>query len=418
MKIESWSYNVWHAFQNKVYGQSITQDDFLEKGEVNFFETVFKIDSERNMVEWLIEPVDLRDVVLAKKGSERYLIPLKLANQCPLKPVSWIECRIKKSDTKLWRFLTEAKTLSVSGEKYYSLKELMDLWNPQEHTEPKHWLFLKLLMLASIWKGIRLCLCSEPNCGKGSNWTVLNNVTRNIGQIQKPTLAKFETTLFYNKVIVPDELTSMKSDDARELESVILAIADNRPEYVKHSMSRIAGMNVMDVMQKSIIFTYNRPQDLNKKDNFFDQKWENISAFRSRYPQLLIKGHLTSKLDQTNEVESSKVLEDNFEEMRKVSKTLVYYSKHLSDFMHGYKLPYELSNRHHANLKGLFDVLDAYSATEEEWLEWCKFVMEAINGYKSLLKGEIQPEDTITMPKMEVKEVSMAKWQAMEDEII
>ena len=407
MKKESWNYSVWKAFNYKVYGEAITSEDLVDDGAEHFYEVVFKIDENRMLVEYTLDNPELKDVVLASKGKERYVIPSHLAEQMPFKVKAYFECQLKKADKKKWRFVTEIISLNIKGEETMPFKEFLNGWNNLEHSSPKHWTLLKMIFMASRHKGVKLGLCSEPSSGKNSNFTIGNHITRDMCRIQKPTLAKFETILYYNDVVLPDEITSLEQSKIRDIEPAILWIGDNSTEYNKHSMAQKSKMNNVDLIKKSLIFTYNRRQDLKNQGVFFDDIWSNPGAFKSRYPQLLAQGQVLEKLPNLNLQQAKHIMEDDFEGMRQFAKAFVYYTENLNKHLHGYKLPafLQLNNRHEANLQGLFDIMDAYSDTELEYIEWIEFLKECLDNYKAMAKDDsvVYTEMQDARPQVEEK---------------
>ena len=391
MKSEAWNYSVWKSLNDKLYSESLNQDDLLDNGSVQFFESIWMIDDDRNLVEHPIEPVNYRDVVLVHKN-DRYIVPVEFAEMMPFKPVKVFECQIKKSDKRKYYFVTEIKSLNINGDEGgMTFKQFLNDWNDLAHSEPYHWLFLKMIAIASVHKGIKLCLCSEPSSGKNSNYTVMNHITRDVCRIQKPTLAKFETVLYFNKVVLPDEITSLEATKVRDIEPAILWIGDNSTEYNKHSMAKNRKMNNVDLMQKSLIFTYNRREDLTEDKPFFDEVWSNIGAFKSRFPQLLVKGVVKEEMKTLNFKEAKIVMEENFDDVRKMAKAFIHFTTNLNKYMTEYEIPEaytKLNNRHKANLQGLVDVMMAYSDTQEEFDSWVNFLMERIKDYKQMAQNK------------------------------
>jgi hypothetical protein len=405
MRTEVWNYQVWKAFNQKLFSESINADDVLENGAELFYETIWKITPERGVVEFLIEPEELRDVILVQKGNTRYVLPKKFAALMPLKPTETFECQIKKSDKKKWLFVTSVNSLNIKGDPFDLTPAMfIDQWNNLKHSNPLHWKLMKMIALAANHKGTKACICSVPSFGKNSNFTVMNTISNNNCRIQKPTLAKLETVLYYNKVVLPDEMTSLETAKIKEIEGTFLWLADDSPDYNKHSMAQNKLMNQIDITQKSIVFTYNRKCDLQSKGVFFDQLWSNVGAFRSRYPQLLLTGTVEEVMPKLNPAQSKKIMEDNFEDMRKMAKAYIHFSHELAQYFHHYAMPddfLKLSNRHKTNLQGLVDVIDACSVSQEEFEYWINVVLDCMREYKKQ-NGEGHSEEPMKIKEIKV----------------
>jgi len=385
MKEEWWNFWCWNAFNHKLYSESITTDDVLDDKAVEFHESLVMLESN-NSVEYTV-PESFRECVRVVKDGEKYLLPLKFADALPLKVTNEFKCQIKKYDRKVWKFITGVTSLSISGDSYgESFKQFVNSWNPIKHSEPDHWTFIKLLSVASVVKPIKVCLCSEPNTGKNSNFTIIGKILGRVGRFGTPTLAVFERSLYYNTVTIIDEITSIAPSQMRELEPVILTVSDNSPEYRKHSLAQQSFLNRVDLGKCSLVFPYNRKKDVDKTGGkFFDEVWNNIPALKSRFPQLLVKGVVEEFMPNLNKAEAKKMMEDNFDSMRKVAKQLVYWKDNLHKHKHDYKLKIILSNRHLTNLQSIIDVMDAYSESQAEFDQWCSFLLMRIDAYKQML---------------------------------
>lgn len=394
MNKEAWNFWVWQALEEKLYQEAVNPSDIIENGAEEFYEFVHRINEEHVLQEYEIENEEHRYCIKAQKGNKKYLVPTVFESAMPFNVTEATQCLLKKSDKKMWNLVTGVNTLNITPDNFgESFKSFVDNWNCLKHTEPKHWTFMKLISIASTYKGVKLCICTEPSFGKNANFTILKFIIQTVGRLGQPTLAKFETSIYYNKVNVIDEVTSLEPSKLRDLETAILLIGDNSPEYGKHSMAQKKAMNKVDLSGSSLIFPYNRIQDIKSGKNFFDDVWGNIGAFRSRFPQILLKGKIDDHLPQLNKAQAKKVMETNFEDLRKVAKQLIYWREQLHLNMHGYDRDFiRLPKRHMTNLEGVIDVLDAYSDTEEEFKEWIQFMLGTMHDYQRMLDGHKDEE--------------------------
>ncbi len=390
MKAEDWNFHTWQRFNHRLYQTALTTEDITENGNQEFHETLFHI-TKGILTELQIPQEKHRTIIKLTKANKKYLLPAIYEQDLPIKPTQTTRCQLSKNDKKIWEFITQPTIMNIQPQlrKNSTLKKFLSDWNPQRHTNTTHWTLLKAISLASKYKSIKLCVCSEPSNGKNSNFTIINHITRDVCRIQKPTVAKLETVLYYNKVVLPDEITSMNKTDVGAIESIILSIADNSTEYNKHSMATNKKLNTVDLTQLSIIFTYNRVSDMSAGSKFFDEKWNSISAFKSRYPQLLLNGKIAQTLPNLNQTQAQKLMEDNFEEMKAIAKEFMYWTSTLQEHLHGWdRKRIELSPRHTTNLEGLLEVLDVLSDTQEEMDYWLDTLSDCIEGYKRMLVGQ------------------------------
>ena len=187
MNKEWWNFSCFKMFENKVYKTSLSSENLLNNGHEMFFETIFNIE-DQELHETMITPPENRNVVLLCKGSEKYILPAKWLCSMPLKPLKSFKCQVKKSDKTVYNFITQPSEMRIGAEKGGTFKEFITAWNPMNHTSPKDWIFMKIVSIASKYKGTKICLCSEPTFGKNSNFSIMNCISEDICRIQKPQL--------------------------------------------------------------------------------------------------------------------------------------------------------------------------------------------------------------------------------------
>jgi hypothetical protein len=388
MNLEAWNFGVWKRFNNKIYKEAITAEDIIGNGIHEFHETLNYVEDGVVVEDRIVQPESYRECIRIDKGKKRYLLPVAYENNMPLKATESFPCLINKSDKKQWHFITRPTIMNIKGELApgRTLKNFMMDWNPQKHTHPDQWLLMKAIMLASKYKAIKICVCSEPSMGKNANFTLLNHITRDALRIQKPTLARMETICYYNHVVLPDEITSMTSAQVGEIEPMILAVGDNSTEYAKHSLAQNKDLNEVDLTRLSIVFTYNRVKDVGAKDSFFDDKWKNKAAFRSRYPQLLLSGEVLGDNPIYNNNEAEKIMENNFDAMRTTAKELIYWIENLHEHQHDWnREALTLSPRHKTNMQGLLEVIDAMCDSQLEYDVWLGKIKTCMTDYDKML---------------------------------
>lgn len=404
MNIQAWNFAVFKEFYQKLYRECLTHEQLEKNGVPEFYESVFKI-QDGFLKEYIYDDIDFRTVVMFDKNNTKYVLPAIHLDQLPIKITSTEAIQLKKSDRRIWHMITGFTQMNISAKKVRSFTEFIDNWNPMESRCPDDWTLIKLIAFASLWKGVKLCICSNPNAGKTANFSLLRYISDDIGRITDPTLAKWESMMYHNKVLLPDEVSSWKPATIREIESPIIVIGDGSVEYNKHSKASNKLMERMDAAGLSLIFTYNRPQDLKKGEQFFDDCWNNPGAFKSRYPQLLVDNDILTKMQNLASNEAKPIMEEHFAEIASIAKECMYFRYHINDEMHNYDrtLLNGLSNRHTVNMQGLFDVVDAYSETQDIFDTWCLKILNCMTAYKSLTSETVdqskqsslmQPNDT------------------------
>lgn len=414
MNIEGWNYEVFKQFYTKIYKECLTQEHLLSNGAEEFYDEVYMI-KDGLLCPVAFEHVHQRTIVKLEKGNTKYLLPSIYADKLPIRVKRTTPYQLKKSDKRVWHFIEAFDEMNIPPVKSQTFREFIDTWNPVENTHPDHAKLLKLIAIASKWKGLKICVCSRPNSGKTSNFTLMRYLSDDVARITDPTIAKWESLMYLNKVILPDELPTWKQATVREIENPVISVGDGSTEYNKRSKAMNKFMERMDASQLSLIFTYNRPQDMKKGENFFDDCWNNPGAFKSRYPQLLLDGEVTSKMKHLSPSEAISLLNTYFDEIRVIAKNYSYFTSSLDKEMHHYDrtILSGLSNRHAINLQSLFDAIDVYCQSQQEFDAMCLFVLNSMTQYKLMA----EQRESYIEEKQAVSKVDSAQYTLKVEEI-
>jgi hypothetical protein len=390
-----WNFAVWQQWNLKIYHESLTADNIVGKGTEQLYTDVFAIDDAHNVVEWVL-PTEQRGFIEMQKGTKKYLLPTAFLERLPLKPTTVMRIQLKKSDKRVFHLITDCKRMKTpSKESKRSFKAYVDEFNPATHEEPDTWTFHKIVNLAGLYKGCKLGLCSEAAGGKNANGTVLNQMFQNVARVQVPSTAQFYNLLSTNRMVVFDEFSSGDTTAIKLIMNSILMVGDDSPEFVKQTMAIGSQANTIDLSTKSVLFTYNRPQDLKDPKKHFDARFPNPAAFQSRFPQLLLPGKVTSNMRKLSPKQAKEIMENFFPEMNEIVKETHYFTDNLHKHMHGWdRLLCGFKARHLSNMEGVIDALDAYCETQEEFNEWLVKMNGWVNDYKvNLKKFRANPED-------------------------
>jgi len=382
MKKESWHYLSWKQFNRTVFHSTITAED--KTGRRFFLDTFHKINGKEAY------EIDVKEKCWKfEKGEELYILKEDFLPLLPLDPGVYVEGYLKESDKTLHRLVTKPISARIEPKKTMGFRHFIYNFNPLEHSHERTRVFLNMVAIASKHKPIKIRLCGPPACGKNMNFNILKYITNDMVKLAKPTLAKLETALYFNNVIVIDEMTSLAAAQVREVEPTFLSIADESPELEKHSMAKKKDINLMHLDQTSIIFPYNRIYDLSEGAVFFDDVWQNKQAFQSRYPAVLLEGTVTEKKSKMNVKEAKEHMEDNWESMAEWCKNALYFMENLNHEMHGYERPSIRFRyaRQATNFEGILDCVDAYCDSQQEFNEWCGWIDERIKAYEEMVEG-------------------------------
>lgn len=374
---------VWKAFNRRIYKQTLTQEEIIGNGGEKFIDEVFELQKVKDG--YIInegKQVGYKCIFLEKSGI-KYILPTRFEKYLPLNVKLYFECYLKRSDKTVYRFITEPASVKITPEKTLTFKQLIEVFNPVPHTNPKTWSFLKIQAIASKAKGGKYRLCSRPATGKNANDTILHCITNDNVKISTPTIAKLETLFYFNQKVILDEFTSITQTQIKDVESFFSSLADESPTFQKHSMAKNRDMNEVDISRTSCIFTYNDRASLLKGSKFFDDIWQNPAAFKSRYPSLYLDGETMSPFRKLSVKEAENLLDIHFDKLRMLSRNIIHYILNMQAEMHGYnRNKLNMSGRWRVNFECVIDALDVYSETQEEFDDWLTWINKCVSDYQ------------------------------------
>lgn len=405
-------YKVWEAWGNKVRGETITADCIKDHAPLHQ-EIFYEIQPDGTVAEKFPPNPEDTFYVTAVQDNVKYIVPVRYLADLPIKPKTTIKARLKKSDTKVYEIIRDRITLKVplkilrSGSE---IKQFIDTeFNPVVHENPKQWFIMKCI---SLCPEIKAAICANVGFGKQSNMTILKSITGKYApKVIKPSQAKLWATMQYNHHINLDEITSWSPESVHNVEDLFAAGADESPDMDKYALDRNKGMEVMGLSQKSLTFTFNRPDELHKKKGKpFEEKFENPTKIIDRYPRLLFSGKVISRIEKPNPAEAKELMEQNFKEMCIIASKVQFIRDNYHMFLHGYdwdKVMFE--RRHLANLTPLIKMLDVVSETKQEFDDWVKVLTDARDDYDRMLSGQIiTKSDTINQTKFDNEEIDFS----------
>jgi hypothetical protein len=390
-------FKVIKSFMDKVYREALMPTNIMNDGEELHLDNLWFI-NEHQVAEEDAVPKEFRDCVLATKGSDKYIVPIQFLPLLPFRVTATLPCYLKKADRKVWKMITGASAILLPPNKSVSIREFTDEWNPIEHTNQQTWTFLKCVSLSTLHMGIKLNLCSEPAAGKGAHNTIIAEITRNLHITSTPSIAKAETSLFYNQTIIFNEMGKPKSEEASALQDFFIWLADQSVRYNKRSMAVKRELNSVDITHKSAIHTYNRKNCLKKDTLFWDDIWANPGALIDRYAQFLVDGRVTESVPDISPTKASDLATEFDTDIKRVVSGLMGISSAVSTQLHHYssdilikrseKCQWGFTPRQLTNVQGLLEYLDAYSQTQDEFNDWLLFLNNAKLSYDIMKRTE------------------------------
>lgn len=388
-----WHHYIWKEWHARKFRDYITDKDIKYKAIVQHYPSVFKIsDVDGDIYEFPITNTVHQKIVFVDKGREKYLLPVIYEEEFPIKPLDTFECLIKKSDKTVYKFIKGVASIKIPADSEgKTFRQFVDGFNPVQHSNPKHWTLMKLLAIASKYKGIGLCACSTPAFGKNANFTLLKYTQTRVSTHKSPTPAMLYQSILTNDVIIFDEFTTTKKDVLAEIESTILGLKDSTPELPKEALTIGSQKAEANLVNKSIVFTYNRLDNLRADATFIDHKWSNPDAFKSRFPQFLFQGRVLETMTNPTVQEIQDTLDNRDNELKSIARQISYWVQNIGTALKGFdRSALGLKERHYTNAEGWIDAIEAYCETQLEFTEYLIELNSMRHDYELMVKG-IEP---------------------------
>ena len=400
------------AFMENIYSKAITVNNIVNDGEEYFSDTLWFIKDE-GAIEGEV-PDAFRNYVLAYKGNEKYIVPTQFVDKVPFVVTEYRKCYLKKADRKVWHLVTGIKQILLPP-KIPNVREFVDNWNPVETTNQNTWTILKLIALSTRYMGSKLCVCSEPGAGKNIHFNIINEITRDTLVIGTPSIAKFETSLFYNKCINLNEMGKPKPDESDGIRDLIIWLGDQSVRYNKRSLAVKREMGSLDIGHISLVMTYNRKRNLKESAVFFDDLFSNPGAIRHRIPQFLFEGNVTEVIRDLSPYEASDLATKHSDKIKEIISGLIGLPEAIKQQKHGYdtSLLHNFTNRQRTNIQGLLDTIDAYCQTEDEFVEFICYLNNAKMMYDDMIKNEVQGSGVDDGRETKTHELKVTKVNAL-----
>lgn len=384
-----WHTFFWKHWNTTIYHEYITMDDLPTNKSPQLYDKVFVFDADLNeMIEKII-PMEHQKVVFVRKNGNIYMLPLVYEQQLPVKPIESFECLEKKSNKNLHNFVTNVKSVSVPADnKGVDFRDWIESLNPIKHTNPLHVRLMKLLVVASAYSGVGAGICSNPEMGKGVYFSLFKYMGTAIAFLKAPTEAYLYQCVCANKVLVFDEITTAPSEKVSMIENLVINLKDNTPELPKQALTKGYQKKSANLTQMSAVFTFNRPQDL-KRGKPFEEVWGNPAAIKSRFPLFLFDGKVDQAMDNPSPHEMEEAVQTQAQFFKDEMMKAKYWTTNIHTLLKDFdRSKIKLKGRHYTNTKAWYDVIEAYSETQEEFDMYVDELNKCNDNYYRMARGE------------------------------
>jgi len=265
-------------------------------------------------------------------------------------------------------FIIKYTSVKIPTTKAMPFRELIDTLANFEHTNPKHFILYKLMVVAGYTDRINYRVIGERGFGKDC---VINNVRDMVGSLANiygATFAKLEYSLKH-KFLIFNEMGNLKSEDKYSMQQFLLAIGAFFNKYIKRSRATEDTQEEYDISKTSLSILYNPPlYYIEKGQEFFDTIF--TKAVLNRFIPFYFEGMLNEKFDAEFDVEG--VVRTNMETYKKVISTIRYYRETI--VMNKYLIPDDIvfdetTRRYERSFLKIADYISEYANDEKEYYE-------------------------------------------------
>lgn len=382
MNKKAWHYVNFVTFMNKLTGITLDANDFVDSGKVHFQQKFYRI-VHQDLEEYIPLGLANNKFVKMRRGNEYYLVPFEFIDKIPIQPTQWTEVLLKKSESQVWRFVTECETFDIQGKKIWDWKETLERWNPMNHEDDMSWLFLKMLALG---KGNKVGVCAEVAAGKNANITIMETLTgKYIKLTTCPTPAKLYKDIFYHNFICLDEITSWQKSKVSDIEDMMAVMGDDSPNMHKFSQRHGSELEIVSVHEKNLTFTFNPMSEANP--TAFHEKFANGDKIMDRFALLLLKGKINEAITKPSSHESEQLVEEFWKDYQRHLVNALYWIDNIGKHTHGWNTDkLKLERRQKNNIQDLLRRIDVYCDSQMEFDVWLEWINKRNNDYYAMLK--------------------------------
>ena len=361
--------NHWHtSYLNKF------QSDYLN-GVVD----VNNIVSDKVAKKVFDEIVFGREVEIDKDNGlkEKYFVKEEIVDEFPIKLQKGnVEFSYQQ---KVYKYVTNFMSVKFKDKKEYSYREFVDMLADYKHSEPDYWTLAKIIVTCAYFDKLNTRIVSEASFGKDSLVNIMQLLIGQTSKIVNPTIAKLKFRLL-NKVIVLNETSGLKKEDANKLSQFLLSVGDFAVRWENDTRAKAGTKEVYNIENNSFLIFHNvKSYYENKGMSYFNEQFTN--AVIDRFRALEFRGMVTEDFSIVPEQD------DDFNyKLKKMIRTAKYFMNNNS-YTRKYQqnVDFDYTKLEKQRTKRNFDTItkwiDRYSKSQEEYDKFCSLLKEAkLNG--------------------------------------
>ena len=357
---------------NKLYKNLLTKNDITSN------ELSKKLNEEEEVYGYILEKENKETGL-----KDRYFLPTNQVQNLPLMVVGFKKFSYK---TEVLKLITDAVSRKIPVRKDMTFREMIDYYANYSHTNPKHWLLARLIMITSYCERLNIRIVSEASFGKDALADILNITNGGVSNLYNATLAKLKYSL-NNDLIIINELGGLKKEEIGSLQTYLTQAGAHKPVYENNSRSCAGTKETINLENKSHIIYHNTPEYYRLKgQQYFEEMF--TPAIMDRFPGLLMMGFVSE--DFSKPKSADELSEREVGTMKKFIASLNYYKQNnpntqkyivQDDF---WEFEGKEKQRSLRSFKTIMKYLSEYSQSGAEFEELCELLKKCWTDYKCL----------------------------------
>ncbi len=381
-------FSLWDAFSEMVYSTTLNQSHLVGRGEELHQDELYEVtDTGIAKIYEFTNPEDHFFFQL-QKGSVNYLLPRRFYKDLPMVPTGWVDMKLKESDRKLWRFISDYNSFLIP-EKYVSdLPAWLSTFNPRKHSNPPAQTILKAI---SLCRGLKIAVCGSYNIGKNAFYNIKSSIQNDaFSGLKNCTEAMFHKVCLFNDDINIDEITTWTKQKIQAIEDKLATYGDQSTKSHKHALDAKKSNEVIkNITDKSFIITFN-PYDETFHPRYFGENMGNPGKIKDRFPFIFLEGRDNDYVSNPKPGTQEDIVKKNLDFYRTKAAEFMYIRNNYHTRMHGYdRSKISFKGRQLTNITPLYDFLDAISPAREVFDYYVDFLNDAKEKYTKMEKNHV-----------------------------
>lgn len=286
-------------------------------------------------------------------------------------------------------YVKNYKSVKIPIEQRIDFREIVDTYNDFKHTNPKHWLLTKIIIIAGWCSRINFRIIATRGFGKDSVIEAVSELMGNTANIYGATFAKLEYCV-KNKLLIFNEMGNLKADDKKNMQEFLLSIGGFRNKYIKRSRATDGAMEEYDTSKQSLSIVYNPPAYyVEKGQEFFDTMF--TRAVADRFIPFYFEGKLDESFD--SEFDTNKVVNDSMDTYKAIISSILWYQK--NPIVNKYPMPDDLEfdknvRRYERSFLKICSFISVYAKDDEKlYYELIYELYATYKNYDKVLKSAL-----------------------------